>query len=42
MDYIQYLEATSKSELTLDEVDLLAKKVNQSWWQRNKERLLAS
>ncbi|MDG2449533.1 MAG: hypothetical protein P8M34_07835 [Saprospiraceae bacterium] len=42
MDYVKYLEATSKSKATQQEVDNLAKEVNQSWWLRNKERLLAS
>ncbi len=40
IDYVKYLEATSKSKAQQTEVDKLAKKVNASWWVKNKKRFI--
>lgn len=38
IDYVKYLEATSKSKAKQADVDKLADDVNASWWARNKKR----
>lgn len=38
IDYVKYLEATSKSKASQEEADQLAEKVNASWWQKNRKR----
>ena len=40
IDYLKYLEATSKSKAKQEDVDLLADEVNSSWWQANKDRFI--
>jgi len=40
IDYVKYLEATSKSKAKQAEVDKLADEVNASWWSKNKKRFL--
>ena len=40
IDYARYLEATSQSKAKQEEIDELADNVNQSWWERNKNRFL--
>lgn len=40
IDYIKYLEATSKTKAKQSDVDKLADEVNTSWWKRNRDRLL--
>jgi hypothetical protein len=35
MDYLEYLEITSKSKAKQSEADNLANEVNQSWWEKN-------
>ena len=40
IDYIKYLEATSKSKAKQADIDRLASEVNESWWIKNRERFL--
>jgi len=40
IDYVKYLEATSKSKAKQTEVDKLADEVNASWWSKNKKRFI--
>lgn len=35
IDYIKYLEATSKSKVKQSDIDKLADEVNASWWAKN-------
>jgi hypothetical protein len=38
IDYIKYLEATSKSKVKQTDIDKLADEVNTSWWTKNRKR----
>lgn len=40
IDYLKYLEATSKSKVIQSDIDKLADEVNSSWWQSNKARFI--
>lgn len=40
IDYVKYLEATSKSKAKQSEIDKLADEVNASWWNKNKSRFI--
>ncbi|AWH85322.1 hypothetical protein HYN59_09415 [Flavobacterium album] len=40
IDYLKYLELTSKSKAKQPEVDKLADEVNASWWEKNKSRFI--
>ncbi len=40
IDYVKYLEATSKSKAKQRDVDKLADEVNASWWTKNKKRFI--
>jgi len=40
IDYVKYLEATSKSKAKQAEVDKLADELNASWWVKNKNRFI--
>jgi hypothetical protein len=40
IDYIKYLEATSKSKAKQEDVDKLADEVNASWWEKNRKRFI--
>jgi predicted trehalose synthase len=40
IDYIKYLEATSKTKAKQSDVDKLADEVNTSWWERTRDRFL--
>jgi hypothetical protein len=40
IDYLKYLEATSKSKAKQSDVDKLADEVNASWWDANKSRFV--
>lgn len=40
IDYVKYLEATSKSKAKQADVDKLADDVNSSWWTKNKKRFV--
>ena len=40
MDYLDYLEITSKSKATPDDVDKLADELNENWWKENRRRFI--
>ena len=40
IDYIKYLEATSKSKAKQSDVDKLADEVNAEWWKKNRKRFI--
>ena len=40
IDYVKYLEATSKSKAKQTDVDNLADEVNASWWNKNSKRFI--
>ena len=40
IDYMKYLEATSKSKAKQSDVDKLADEVNASWWSKNRKRFI--
>jgi hypothetical protein len=40
IDYLKYLETTSKSKAKQADVDKLADEVNSSWWEANKTRFI--
>lgn len=40
IDYVKYLEATSRSKAKQEDVDELADEVNASWWEKNRQRFI--
>lgn len=40
IDYVKYLEATSKSKAKQSDVDKLADEVNAIWWNKNRKRFI--
>ena len=38
LNYFEYINLASKSQAKQEQIDALAKEVNQSWWVKNKER----
>ena len=40
IDYIRYLEITSKSQATQEDVDELSTEINREWWENNKGTFL--
>jgi hypothetical protein len=40
IDYVKYLEATSKSKAKQTDVEKLADEVNESWWTKNRKRFI--
>jgi hypothetical protein len=40
IDYVKYLEATSKSKAKQSDVDKFADEVNASWWSKNRKRFI--
>jgi hypothetical protein len=40
IDYMKYLETTSKSKAKQSEIDALAKITNESWWTENRKRFV--
>jgi hypothetical protein len=40
INFLTYREATAESKASQDDVDKLAKEVNKSWWEENKDRFL--
>ena len=40
IDYVKYLETTSKSKAKQSDADKLAEEVNSSWWTKNKKRFV--
>jgi hypothetical protein len=40
IDYIQYLETTSKSKAKQADIDRIAEESNSSWWKENRKRFV--
>lgn len=40
MDYLDYLEVTSKSKATQEDADKLADALNENWWAKNRNRFI--
>ena len=40
IDYLDYLEITSKSKATQDDADRLADELNENWWSKNRKRFI--
>ena len=40
IDYVKYLEATSKSKVKQSDIDKLADEVNEDWWTKNRNRFI--
>lgn len=40
IDYVKYLEATSKSKAKQTDIDKLADEINASWWTKNRNRFI--
>jgi len=40
MDYLEYLEITSKSKATQEDADKLADELNENWWAENRQRFI--
>ncbi len=40
LDYIKFREIASKSKVTLEQIDELAKESKSSWWKKNKNRFI--
>ena len=40
MDYLDYLEITSKSKATQDDADKLADELNENWWKKNRKSFI--
>ena len=40
MDYLDYLEITSKSKATQDDADKLADELNEKWWKKNRRNFI--
>ena len=38
LNYFEYINLASKGQAKQEQIDDLAKEVNQSWWVKNKER----
>ena len=40
MEYLDYLELTSKSKATQEDADKLADELNENWWTKNRKRFI--
>lgn len=40
MDYLNYLEITSKSKATQEDADNLAEELNENWWTKNRKKYI--
>ena len=40
LDYLQYLEITSKSKANQSDADNLADELNKNWWSKNRKRFI--
>ncbi|MCX6162694.1 MAG: hypothetical protein NTV87_15340 [Ignavibacteriae bacterium] len=40
LDYIKYLEATSKCKAVQSDIDELADEVTSNWWKKNRKRFV--
>lgn len=41
LSYLKYLELTANSKAKQSDVDALAREVNKSWWNKNKQRFMS-
>ena len=41
LDYLRYQELTASSQANQSDIDALAKEVNKSWWDNNKQRFIS-
>jgi hypothetical protein len=40
LDYLRFIEISSKSQATEEQILELANEINQSWWQTNKSKFI--
>lgn len=40
MDYLEYLELTSKSKASQKDADKLADELNENWWAKNRNKFI--
>ena len=40
MDYLEYLEITSKSQATEEDANKLADELNENWWNKNRKKFI--
>jgi hypothetical protein len=40
IDYMKYLETTSKSKVKQSDIDKLADEANESWWKKNSKKYI--
>jgi hypothetical protein len=40
MDYLDYLEITSRSKATQEDADRLADELNENWWAQNRQKFI--
>jgi hypothetical protein len=40
MNYLEYLEITSKSKATQEDADKLADELNENWWAKNRKKFI--
>lgn len=40
MDYLDYLEITSKSKAKQEDADKLADELNENWWSKNRDKFI--
>lgn len=40
IDYLEYLEITSKSQATQEDADQLAEELNENWWKKNRKKFI--
>ena len=40
IEFVKYIEITSKSEAKQQDIDKLANEVNENWWANNKNRFI--
>jgi hypothetical protein len=40
VDYLKYQELTASSKAKQSDVDVLAREVNKTWWNKNKQRFI--
>lgn len=40
LEYLEYLELTSKNKATQDDADNLADELNENWWKNNRNKFI--
>ena len=40
LNYFEYIQIAGKSKATQEQIDELAREVNQGWWEKNKDRFI--